>query len=286
MSHPNDGRSAKLRVMREHGKAQDETRAIMTPCERQTAIKAFGKPTRASKMPGACGPSLPPRVCPIGRKLQNVPTSPCFKCYAARLGKAYPSAGRRWESNLRTLHAALADAPRHYGNGISHAPTATGETIPAGQARCKTCEWIRAGVALLRDEAKHFADDRVRWQVAGDIQSAEHARMIFDVAALTPELSHRLPTMESPTLCALAKSGILPPANLKVSISLPRCDTYQLRPAPFGFATSNVWTREFFASHEPDGFVCPAVLEKHPCNACRACWPGVESKERVIYPQH
>ncbi len=110
--------------------------------------------------------------------------------------------------------------------------------------------------------------------------------MIFDVAALTPELSHRLPTMESGMVCGLALDGIKPPANLAVSISLPRCDTFNLRPTPHGFSQSNVWTREFLATHAPDGFVCPAVTEKHPCNACRACWPGEARQARVIYPQH
>ncbi len=243
----------------------------MTPSERQAAIKAFGKPTRASKMPCACSPSLPPSACPIGSKLRNVPTSPCFKCYAARLGKAYPSAGRRWSANLRTLRRALADAPEHYQ--LRCLPT------------CKTCAWIKAAVLLLRDEARHFADDRVRWQVAGDIQNVEHARMIYDVCSLTPELSHRMPTMEAGVVRYLAdRESIRPPENLKVTLSLPRCNVF--RASCRDFPTSNVWTREFFASHEPDGFVCPAVLEKHPCNDCRACWNGEQSKPHVIYPQH
>ncbi len=256
----------------------------MTARERREAIKAFGLPTRASKMPGACGPSLPPRACLIGSKLRRVPTSPCFKCYAARLGKAYPSANRRGEANLRVLRRALADAPKHYGNGLCHTPE--GIRPASHEGRCKTCEWIRAGVALLREEAEVFQDNRVRWQVAGDLQSVEHARMIYDVCAQTPELLHRMPTMERGMVFELSKRGILPPGNLKVTISLPRVNTGIL-PGASLWPTSSVWTREFLATHTPAGyFVCPAVLEKHPCNECRACWPGSQSKPHVIYPQH
>ncbi len=251
---------------------------------RAHCVKVFGTPSRVSKMPGACSPSLPPSSCPIGCKLRKLPTSPCHKCYAERLRKAYPSAARAWTRNLRALRRALKDAPLHYATTLittEHYP----HPFPRIHSECCTCAWIACGAVLLRDEAQRAGDDRVRWQVAGDIQSEEHARMIYDVCRLTPELSHRLPTLEAIIVRHLAdREAIHPPANLKLTLSLPRCNVS--RSSCRDFPTSNVWTRDFLATHPPDGWVCPAVLNHTPCGKCRACWPGPESQAHVIYPQH
>ncbi len=285
----------------------------MTPRERRDAVRAFGCPTRASKMPGACGPSLPQSSCPIGHLLARVRGTPCSKCYAERLRRAYPGAARRWTQNLRTLRRALEDAQAHYegdghcyaDSGVSysdgpadacaHETRAPSGTRVCGRPRaehagrrgpCRTCDWIQAGVALLRAEAAHFGDDRVRWQVSGDLQSYHHGRMIFDVCRATPELAHRMPTLEVGTMLALRHQGYEPPANLAVRVSMPRMNTSA--PASHPYMTACVWTREHYEAHEPDGFMCRAILEHRPCGPCRACWPGEQAPppRHVILLQH
>ena len=220
-------------------------------------------------MPGACSPSLPPTSCGAGSRLRHVEGTPCHDCYAERLRKAYPSAAKRWTQNVRTLRRALQ--------------------TPEGRSA-----WVAAGAVLLWDESERFESNRVRWHVAGDIQSPDHLEMIAQVCRLTPKLRHRLPTQESAMLAFATRRGFQAPPNLKITVSLPRQDAKAPAPSPaFPYATSNVWTRDHLEEHKPAGlehkpagFVCPAVLNHTPCLDCAACWPGPQSRQHVIYPKH
>lgn len=250
-----------LRAARRRLRQLAKTWRPLTPAERQERVRVFGLPSRVSKMPGACSPSLPPTTCNTGTRLRRVDGTPCSSCYAERLRKAYPSAAKRWTQNVRALRRALTGPPA------------------AREA------WIRAGVELLRDEARRAGDPRVRWLVAGDLQSTEHLYMITAVALRTPELYHRLPTQEPRLVADATRAGWTAPPNLKLTVSLPRVDSKAPAGAPF--ATSNVWTPEHLEREKPDGTLCQATMTHGACGSCSACWPALgDDAKHVIYRKH
>ena len=117
--------------------------------------------TGTSKMPGKSY-SLPAWECQTGAKLRKVKTSPCYGCYALKGNYTrYPAIKAAQYRRLDSLTNPL---------------------------------WVDAMVAQVK-RMKVF-----RWHDAGDVQSHEHMAKILEVARLTPDTKHWMPTQERPYL--------------------------------------------------------------------------------------
>ena len=192
--------------------------------------------TRTSKMPGFSY-SLPADMCQTGAKLRLVPGTPCFGCYAFKGNYArYPAIKAAQYRRLKSLENPL---------------------------------WVDAMVALVT------GFEVFRWHDAGDLQSVDHLKKIFEVCERTPGTRHWLPTQERKYL-PLPGSTI--PKNLVIRLSSSRINGPEPR----------AWTHS--SSVVTDGSeTCPAPKQlnkngKPHCGSCRACWnPDVK---HVKYGKH
>ena len=193
------------------------------------AKQITGSMTRTSKMPGLSY-SLPAWACQTGAKLRKVPGTPCFDCYAMKGNYIrYPAIKKAQYYRLDSL---------------------------------KRDSWIPAMVAQIKRQ-KWF-----RWHDAGDIQSVEHLRKIFEVCRLTPTKRHWMPTREAWIKDHLNRA----PSNLVIRLSGSKVDG----PVPTCWPnTSTVVTKS--AS-------CPAPSQGGKCKECRACW--TKSISNVSYGKH
>ena len=194
------------------------------------AIKITGSMTRTSKMPGLSY-SLPAWACQTGAKLRKVPGTPCYGCYALKGNYIrYPAIKK---AQYRRLDSLGHDS------------------------------WVTAMVAQIKRQ-KWF-----RWHDAGDLQSADHLKKIFEVCNQTPLTRHWLPTQERKYL-PLPGSTI--PDNLVIRVSGSKIDG----PRPTCWPnTSTVVTK---------GASCPAPNQGGKCRECRACW--TKSISNVSYGKH
>ena len=194
------------------------------------AIKITGSMTRTSKMPGLSY-SLPAWECKTGSKLRLVPGTPCHGCYALKGNYIrYPAIKKAQYYRLASL---VHDS------------------------------WVTAMVAQIKRQ-KYF-----RWHDAGDVQSVDHMKKIFEVCRLTPGTQHWLPTQERKYL-PLPGSKI--PDNLVIRLSGSKVDG----PAPTSWThTSSVVTK---------GATCPAPNQGGKCRTCRAC--RTKSIKNISYGKH
>ena len=123
------------------------------------ALKLVGGLSKPSKMPGwAYG--LPAAECKTGKKLQDVPGSTCYGCYATKGCYVFPVVQA---AQYRRLAA------------IEHP------------------DWVLAMATLINSKKSKW----FRWHDSGDVQSPAHLLKIFEVCKLTPDTSHWLPTREA-----------------------------------------------------------------------------------------
>ena len=177
--------------------------------------------------------SLPADMCQTGAKLRKIPGTPCFGCYAFKGNYArYPAIKAAQYRRLESLDHPL---------------------------------WVDAMTALVT------GFEVFRWHDAGDIQSVEHLRQIFEVCNNTPETRHWLPTQERQYLMAIDPGEV--PANLVIRLSSSKING----PEP------KAWTHS--SSVVTDGSeTCPAPGQGGKCLSCRACWsPDVK---HVKYGKH
>ena len=111
------------------------------------------------KMPGYTY-GLSAKRCKTGGKLQQVPGSVCFNCYAMKANYFYPSVVTGHARRLRSIDNK---------------------------------NWVNAMIQLIT----HYEKEFFRWHDSGDIQSLEHLAKICAVAAGTPHIKHWLPTREN-----------------------------------------------------------------------------------------
>ena len=123
------------------------------------ALKIVGGLSKPSKMPGwAYG--LPAKECKTGGKLQAVPGSVCYDCYA--LKGCY-------------VFKVVQDAQYRRLAAIKHEL------------------WTGAMALLINSKkSKYF-----RWHDSGDVQDEDHLIKIFAVCRLTPGTKHWMPTREA-----------------------------------------------------------------------------------------
>ena len=197
------------------------------------AKKITGSMTRTSKKPGLSY-SLPAWECQVGKKLRAVKGAVCSGCYALKGNYTrYPAIKAAQYYRL----ASLMD-PR----------------------------WTEAMVTQVKRQ-KFF-----RWHDAGDLQSVEHLKKIFEVCNQTPNTRHWLPTREVKYTRLMDPEAV--PKNLKIVISDHMID--QVTPVKSWPYTSGVTTGP--------GATCPAPRQGGKCGSCRACWD--RKTTRVIYGKH
>ena len=123
------------------------------------ALKIIGGLSKPSKMPGwAYG--LPAKECKTGGKLQKVPGSVCYNCYA--LKGCY-------------VFKVVQDAQYFRLKAIRH---------PL---------WTGAMATIINSKKSKF----FRWHDSGDVQDEDHLIKIFAVCKLTPDVKHWMPTREA-----------------------------------------------------------------------------------------
>ncbi len=197
------------------------------------AVKITGSMTRTSKMPGLSY-SLPAWECQVGAKLRAVKGSVCSGCYALKGNYTrYPAIKAAQYYRLQSLRD-----PR----------------------------WIPAMVAQIKRQ-KYF-----RWHDAGDLQSVQHLKNIFEVCNRTPGTRHWLPTREVKYTSLMDPAVV--PTNLKIIISDHMID--QATPVMSWPYTSGVTTG--------NDATCPAPSQGGKCGSCRQCWD--RSVARVVYGKH
>ena len=187
--------------------------------------------TKTKKMPGLSY-SLPAWACIVGKKLRKVKNSVCAGCYALKGNYTrYPNIKAAQYYRLATLMKP--------------------QWVPAMVTQVKRQRWFR-------------------WHDAGDLQSVEHLKRIFEVCSKTPATRHWLPTREAKFLKLMDPDVI--PKNLIIRMSSHMIDQ---KPVKFWPWTSTVSTGDF---------TCPASKQGNKCRSCRNCWDrGVSN---VSYPKH
>ena len=194
------------------------------------AKKITGSMTRTKKMPGLSY-SLPAWECITGAKLRKVKGSVCAGCYALK--------------GNYTRYPAIK-AAQYYRLASLMEP-----------------DWIPAMVTQIKRQ-KFF-----RWHDAGDLQSVQHLKNIFEVCKQTPNTEHWLPTRERKFL-PLNKDSI--PKNLLIRLSSHKVDQGPVKSWP--------WTSTVSTTTK----TCPAKDQGNECGSCRACWD--RSVSNVTYPKH
>jgi len=174
--------------------------------------------TGTSKMPGKSY-SLPAWECQTGAKLRKVKDSPCHGCYALKGNYTrYPAIKAAQYRRLDSLTNPL---------------------------------WVDAMVAQVK-RMKVF-----RWHDAGDVQSHEHMAKILEVARLTPDTKHWMPTQERPYL----PDPAVVPDNMIIRLSAAKVDG----------SAGNTWAHT--STVVTDGSeTCPSGSQGGKCLDCRACW--------------
>ena len=192
------------------------------------AKEITGSLTRTSKMPGLSY-SLPAWECKTGSKLRKVKGSVCASCYALK------------------------------GNYTRY------KAIKAAQyVRLKSLQdsrWIEAMTAQVK-RSEYF-----RWHDAGDVQSLDHLKKIYEVCRQTPDTKHWMPTREAWIKDHLASK----PDNLVIRFSPPMIGQ-----------RNDTWPNSSMVVEKDAS--CPAPSQGAKCGDCRQCWdPAVKV---VSYGKH
>jgi len=197
---------------------------------KKEAIKITGSMTRTSKMPGLSY-SLPAPACQTGSKLRKIKGTPCYNCYALK------------GNYIR--YPAIKKAQYYRLDSLVHD------------------SWVTAMVAQVKRQ-RWF-----RWHDAGDLQSADHLKKIFEVCRQTPNTKHWLPTQERRYL---PLDGNTVPHNLVIRLSSSKIDGPR----------STAWTHT--SSVVTKGASCPAPSQGKKCRECRMCW--TKSIKHISYGKH
>ena len=153
------------------------------------AKEIVGSFSNTSKMPGfSIGISA--ELCGVGSKLRKIEGSVCKDCYALK--------GMYRMQNVKKAHAKRE----------------AGITNP---------KWVEAFVVMLNNHTS-FAVPYFRWHDAGDIRSVVHFAKICEIAVMTPQIKHWIPTRENKIINQYVREGGFIPDNLCVRLSAPMVD--------------------------------------------------------------
>jgi len=226
------------------------------------ALAIVGGLSNPSKMPSYAY-NLPASRCKTGGKLNTVPGSVCYGCYAAdtiEWTKRKCEANGKWALTRYTMHTVQDALEKRYQSLFDPM-------------------WVPAMVFLIRHYATDSKTSRkavryFRWHDSGDLQSSNHLANIITVAKYTANVKHWLPTREY----SIARNSN-PTQNLTIRLSAHMENGSP--PDGFGLPTSTVST-----SDEPanGGYRCQAPSRDGKCGSCRKCWnPAVAN---VDYLKH
>jgi hypothetical protein len=177
------------------------------------SLETVGGLSAPSKMP-CYGYSIPACHCITGSKLWSVPGTVCFNCYARKGRYMFRNVREALERRFQSLHDP---------------------------------DWTSSMAYLIKERKMEF----FRWHDSGDLQGVWHLSQIAQVAALTPDCSHWLPTRETRIVKSYLDHHTLPD-NLTVRISAMAFD----KQAPLGFARKHGLTVSGASSN--GSHTCPA----------------------------
>ena len=124
------------------------------------ALKIIGGSlSKPSKMPG-WSIGLPAKECKTGAKLQKVPGSVCYDCYALKGCYVFKVVQDAQYRRLAAIKSPL---------------------------------WVQAMAHLINSKKPEV----FRWHDSGDVQDLEHLNKIYEVCRLTPSKRHWMPTREA-----------------------------------------------------------------------------------------
>ena len=135
--------------------------------------------SKPGKMPG-WSIGIPAKECKTGAKLQKVPGSVCYDCYALKGCYVFKVVQ---DAQYRRLAAIY------------------------------TPQWVQAMVHLINSKKP----DVFRWHDSGDVQDLEHLNKIYEVCRLTPSKRHWMPTREAQFLKDIDPETV--PKNLIIRMS-------------------------------------------------------------------
>ena len=115
--------------------------------------------SKPGKMPG-WSIGIPAKECKTGAKLQKVPGSVCYDCYAMKGCYVFKVVQ---DAQYRRLAAIY------------------------------TPQWVQAMAHLINSKKPNV----FRWHDSGDVQDLEHLNKIYEVCRLTPGKRHWMPTREA-----------------------------------------------------------------------------------------
>ncbi len=125
----------------------------------EEAWKLVGGLSKPGKMPG-WSIGIPAKECKTGAKLQKVPGSVCYDCYALKGCYVFKVVQDAQYRRLKAIY---------------------------------TPQWVQAMAHLINSKKP----DVFRWHDSGDVQDLEHLNKIYDVCRLTPTRRHWMPTREA-----------------------------------------------------------------------------------------
>lgn len=212
------------------------------------ALEIIGGLSKTSKMPWYSW-SLPAKThCKTGGKLAEKPGTVCSICYAA---KGY------------YVMSVVQKAQQRRFEALEH---------PL---------FVAAFVLVLNhkyERQRKGSENRFRWHDSGDLQNLSHLRKIVQIALLTPQIEHYLPTKEVKVVKEFIQSGGVIPKNLYIKVSHPMIGGTFGDKQPLGLSYTTCGR-----DNDESLFQCPALrLQGNKCLDCRACW----SHANVNYPEH
>jgi hypothetical protein len=202
------------------------------------AKKIIGGWTVTSKMP-TISYSISAKECNTGSKLRLIKNTVCSNCYALK------------------------------GNYVRYAKNIE----PVMKKRLNSIDninWVNAMVYVMNNQKQVVNTGLFRWHDSGDIQSLDHLNKIVEIAKLTPNVKHWLPTKES-NLIQNYKHAI--PKNLVIRLSGSFIDGK----APKYINTSTVVSNKKNAT-------CKSYNNFGQCGNCQKCWNS--SIKNVSYLNH
>lgn len=217
------------------------------------ALQLIGGLSKPSKMPWWSW-SISAKDCITGSKLAQHDGTVCSGCYALKGNYRFSNVVRAQERRMAAL-----EHPQFV------------------EAFAIVLKNLHAKTRKLRADGR--VENRFRWLDSGDLQSVEMLRQINDVAVLTPEIDHWLPTREIKIVTTyLAKYGEFAP-NLTVRISMPKVGKVPRRRPIDGLTIALVGCDNTPGVHD-----CQALAEQgNQCLDCDTCW---RRESDVNYPLH
>jgi len=206
---------------------------------KQANIIIGGGLTKTSKM-STLSYSIPAKECKQGSKLRKINNSVCSTCYA--------------QKGNYTRYKAISEAQYKRLNSI------------------KNPFWVLAMVHLITNSKATKETKLFRWHDSGDLQNLKHLRKIIDIARLTPDIKHWLPTKEKALIESLQPIEI--PKNLVIRLSGSMID--QKQPPKYKH-TSTVTTDKAKAT-------CKSFENNGKCNDCVKCWDS--TIKNIAYLKH